>query len=456
MIRRMVKMVVWGTAVLLFLWTVVLKIVSRVAARFGHSTPCPASLSWLVDNPIRQRYMQPVLDWIGCQPGEVVLELGPGPGAFTVAAARRIGPQGKLITVDIQPKMIAQVQQRVQAAQLTNVETHIQDAHHLPLADGSVDRAFLVSVLQEIPDPLRALAELRRVLKPNGIISITAEFLDPDYWFVGETIKALETAGFTLVGRFGNLWRYTANFRKAEGNTVGSSYYIAHQEHLLREFDQVVQRVYPLLQTRYGQPFVDTIVAKARQEYARLIPQLPHIGGKSNRLTQNLIGSAWFLAVYRAMRVQGRPTEEIGKLFLDMYEVWADRYPSWVLKLQGWYTFTPLARWQRNRQAQLSQEKRYPGDWVYHTLPRNGYDLGVDYTECAICKFYQSQGAGELLPYLCQLDYVLSERMGLGLVRTQTLAEGAERCDFRLKHGGKTVWRTVMPKEASHTGNKGL
>lgn len=64
MIRRMVGMVVWGTAVLLFLWTVVLKIVSRVAARFGHSTPCPASLSWLVDNPIRQRYMQPVLDWI--------------------------------------------------------------------------------------------------------------------------------------------------------------------------------------------------------------------------------------------------------------------------------------------------------------------------------------------------------------------------------------------------------
>jgi SAM-dependent methyltransferase len=195
-------------------WLFPLKLISRLAARFGHSSPCPAALSWLVDNPFRCRYMRPVLDRIGIQPGERVLELGPGPGAFTVGAALCAGANGRLIAVDIQPEMIAQVEQRVQEAGLTNVETHVASAHHLPLDDGSVDRAFLVTVLPEIPDPRRALAELYRVLRPGGALSITEEFSDPDYLFLPETIRLVESAGFRFEERYGNLWVYTANFRK--------------------------------------------------------------------------------------------------------------------------------------------------------------------------------------------------------------------------------------------------
>jgi len=207
---------------LLFFWLFPLKLLSRLAARFGKSAPCPASLTWLVDNPIRRRYMRPVLDRVGIQHGERVLELGPGPGTFTMEAARRVGPEGRLIAVDIQPKMIAQVEKRVREAGLTNVETHVADAYHLPLDDESVDRAFLVTVLPEIPDQARALAELRRVLrspeptegKPGGVLSITEEFPDPDYLFAFETIQRVEAAGFRLERRFGNFFLYTLNFRE--------------------------------------------------------------------------------------------------------------------------------------------------------------------------------------------------------------------------------------------------
>jgi ubiquinone/menaquinone biosynthesis C-methylase UbiE len=207
---------------LLFFWLFPLKLLSRLAARFGKSAPCPASLTWLVDNPIRRRYMRPVLDRVGIQHGERVLELGPGPGTFTMEAARRVGPEGRLIAVDIQPKMIAQVEKRVQEAGLTNVETHVADAYHLPLDDESVGRAFLVTVLPEIPDQARALAELRRVLrspeaakgKPGGVLSITEEFPDPDYLFAFETIQRVEAAGFRLERRFGNFFLYTLNFRE--------------------------------------------------------------------------------------------------------------------------------------------------------------------------------------------------------------------------------------------------
>jgi SAM-dependent methyltransferase len=197
-----------------FFWLFPLKLLSRLATRFGPSAPCPASLDWLVDNPVRCYYMGPVLDRMGIRPDERVLELGPGPGIFTVKAAHRVGPEGRLVAVDIQPEMIAQVQKRVREAGLANVETQVSDAYHLPLDDESVDRAFLVTVLPEIPDRQRALAELRRVLKPDGVLSITEEFLDPDYPLARTTIRWAKEAGFELAERHGNWWVYTLNFRK--------------------------------------------------------------------------------------------------------------------------------------------------------------------------------------------------------------------------------------------------
>jgi ubiquinone/menaquinone biosynthesis C-methylase UbiE len=178
------------------------------------SMPCPSSLSWLVDLPIRRRYMRPVLDRVGLSPGETVLELGPGPGAFTIDAARRLGPEGKLIAVDIQPAMIDQVEERIQQAGLRNVETYVASACELPVEDSSVDRAFLVTVLPEIPDPVRGLREVYRVLKPGGIFSTTEEFLDPDYPRRKTTTAWAEAAGFEPTERFGGMWVYTLNFRK--------------------------------------------------------------------------------------------------------------------------------------------------------------------------------------------------------------------------------------------------
>jgi SAM-dependent methyltransferase len=207
---------------LVFFWLFPLKLISRLAARLGQSAPCPASLAWLVDHPLRRRYTGVLLDRVGIQAGETVLELGPGPGAFTVDAARRVGHRGRLIAVDIQPRMIEMVRQRVGRAGLSNVETCVASAHALPLAGEGVDRAFLITVLPEIPDQDRALAELWRILrgsepaegKQSGVLSVSEEFPDPDYQFAFETVRRCGTSGFAEAQRFGNVWVYTINFRK--------------------------------------------------------------------------------------------------------------------------------------------------------------------------------------------------------------------------------------------------
>lgn len=199
---------------IVFFWLFPLKLISRLIKRFTSAAPCPNSLSWLVDNPIRRSYMGHILDRVGIRAGECVLELGPGPGTFTLEAARRVGPDGKLIAVDLQPEMIAQVEARVEEAGATNVETHVASAHDLPLEDDSVDRAFLVTVLPEIPDQDRALTELHRVLRPGGVLSVTEEFYDPDYPFPAETRRRLKVVGFEQDQRFGSWWVYTINARK--------------------------------------------------------------------------------------------------------------------------------------------------------------------------------------------------------------------------------------------------
>jgi SAM-dependent methyltransferase len=214
MTQRKLRSVVIALAFLVGGVALVWLVVVRVLARFKGGKPCPYAVAWLVDNPIRRRYLHPTLDRVGIQPGERVLELGPGPGAFSVEAAERTAPGGSLVAVDIQARMIAAVKRKVREANLTNVETYVAGAYELPLKDSSVDRAFLVSVLPEIPDRQRALIELRRVLKPGGVLSITEEFLDPDYPLARTAIRWAETAGFVLAECHGSWWVYTLNFCK--------------------------------------------------------------------------------------------------------------------------------------------------------------------------------------------------------------------------------------------------
>jgi ubiquinone/menaquinone biosynthesis C-methylase UbiE len=179
---------------------------------YGFKIPFPTFLNWILDNPIARRMVPVVIDRTGIKPADVVLELGPGPGIYTVEVARRAGPEGRLITVDIQPEMIARVNERVRDSGLEYVEPIVADACSLPLHDESIDRAFTSGVLGEIPDMESALIELRRVLKPEGVLSVTEMFIDPNYPLAKTRIRQIEAAGFKMKQRYGNFFCYTLNF----------------------------------------------------------------------------------------------------------------------------------------------------------------------------------------------------------------------------------------------------
>ena len=210
------RIAVFTIAGLLFAWLVLFKIVNRLLRRFGYVRPCPHQFGWLLDlRPARFRRTT-MLDRIGLHSATRVLEIGSGVGTFTAEAAKRIGPSGNLIAVDVQPEMVTKLTARLTQTKVANVWPLVADACNLPLQDQSVDRVLAIGVLPEIPDRHRALTEVRRVLRPSGMLSIIEDFLDPDYPFPTETVQVVEAAGFRAVRRSGSFLLYTIHFRRSD------------------------------------------------------------------------------------------------------------------------------------------------------------------------------------------------------------------------------------------------
>ncbi len=177
--------------------------------------PVPSFMSPLLDSPLRDLSYprEETLERIGLKPDLRVLELGAGPGYLTIEAARKVGPDGHLTAVDIQPALIATLAEKVDRAGLTNVDLQVADVRNLPMPDSSYDLVFMAAVLGALPDKGRALREIRRVLKPNGRLSITEAMADADFMLQGEVVGWAQTVGFELVEQHGSAFLYTLNFR---------------------------------------------------------------------------------------------------------------------------------------------------------------------------------------------------------------------------------------------------
>jgi ubiquinone/menaquinone biosynthesis C-methylase UbiE len=108
--------------------------------------------------------------------------------------------------------MLTLLQERLREQRVANAHPLAGDALNLPLADNSVDAAFLVTVLGEIPDRPRALVELRCVMKPGGVLSFSEALGDPDYVFRDSVEDPCHASGFRALRRGPQRFGYTASF----------------------------------------------------------------------------------------------------------------------------------------------------------------------------------------------------------------------------------------------------
>ena len=186
------------------------------------SLPCPTWLAGSLESPLMDKLIgtQATLDRIGLQPGQRVLEIGPGPGRLLIPAARRVLPGGEVVGLDIQPGMIARLEARAAHAGISNLTTRLGDVTQQHFPAESFNVVYLCTVLGEIPDRAAALRQCYTALKPGGRLSITEIFPDPHYQSRATVQQLAAAAGLQLQQVTGRWYFFTAKFSKPQNETT--------------------------------------------------------------------------------------------------------------------------------------------------------------------------------------------------------------------------------------------
>jgi ubiquinone/menaquinone biosynthesis C-methylase UbiE len=142
--------------------------------------------------------------------GQRILEIGPGVGYYTLDMAEWVGPEGKVEIFDLQREFLDHVMRRAAERNLANLVPIQGDATALPYDDDSIDAVILTAVLGEIPDPVAALRQIQRVLKPTGRLIVGELFGDPHFTTQSALKRQAAEAGLAWETHSGNWFGYFA------------------------------------------------------------------------------------------------------------------------------------------------------------------------------------------------------------------------------------------------------
>jgi len=194
--------------------------------------------------------------------------------------------------------------------------------------------------------------------------------------------------------------------------------------------------------------FADTLYREVRQEYEELIPQIPRIEGvRAGPLNTFLVITAQELAVYEVMKKYGKTAGEAWEICHNALRLRMEKFSKIKRWLLARLMYSSFVKRRMKKRAEQGQQLRF-GDFEVKYVIGDGenFDFGMDYVGCGNYKFMQAQGAEEFAPYVCMSDIALSDALGWGLIRTETLADGCEKCDFRFKKGGETRISSRTPE----------
>lgn len=227
-----------------------------------------------------------------------------------------------------------------------------------------------------------------------------------------------------------------------------TDYYSARKEKLLNDFDRTSALLQSSLVARYGKECADTLRKEAHHQYEELIPEIPFITGpRAGALNTFLLISAQELAAFKAMKSHGKPPGEAWELCHEALRLRMAEFPRWKRWVMQRFMFSGPVRRVVARRARRKERGRFGSFEIdYLAGDRGRFDFGVNYVRCGNYEFVKEHGGEQFAPFVCMSDIALSEAMGWGLTRTQTLADGCSHCDFRFKKGAATQISSKTPE----------
>ena len=179
---------------------------NKIEERHHHSKFAFWIITLMHDNPLLPIFRNPykLLKTAGLKPGQKVLEVGCGPGFFTIPAAKIVGDEGVIYAVDVHPLAIKRVQKKIHREEMKNVTPILANASNTGLPDRIIDLAFLFG-LRYIAGGLEdVISEIHRILKPEGLLSF-----EKTRGSEKELIAEVETGGFAYLGNQRRIFLFT-------------------------------------------------------------------------------------------------------------------------------------------------------------------------------------------------------------------------------------------------------
>lgn len=241
---------------------------------------------------------------------------------------------------------------------------------------------------------------------------------------------------------------------KAFSNQV-QAYNLSRADKLMEQYKDTEKEARSCLLQSYDANRIDLWLTEAEKQFMELMPQIPYVGGDKNRMTRLLVITATFAPIIQVLRDQGIATRQIGKVIVDTSISFYQKIPAPLIWYMRYRYFSDSGKQEKRQSAARSQKRAFPGDWVFEYVEGDGnkFDHGVTYSECALHKFMVLRNLEAFAPYLCLSDYAFWNALGIRASRTQTLANGGTKCDFRYIGKG-TGNASPWPPESHAEWNK--
>lgn len=228
-----------------------------------------------------------------------------------------------------------------------------------------------------------------------------------------------------------------------------TDYYSLNAQKFMTAFEESVNAARTYLAMKYGNDAAHSICMDAAEEFKVLLPALPFIGGDAHPGTKWIVLSGQWLAFYRSMDKKGYQVRETARMMYDLYSENLKRIPADEMRKKGEMRFSEKYI-EALRKRSESRTRFNELDWTNVFVPGDGvsFDYGYDYLSCPCAEYFIQQGARQLAPYFCLIDFPEHRLMGTGLMRSKTLAQGDKICDFRFKKGREVLqdWATEVPR----------
>ncbi len=235
-------------------------------------------------------------------------------------------------------------------------------------------------------------------------------------------------------------------------------YYSAKQ----KKYDRQLRKLFSYAGSEIGTVFsvsADDIINETAEVFANeMLPEIPFVGGKKNsndssNLTMCCIGATLFIVGRR----HNVPDEEIGRLLHIAWERSRKKVSPTVSRIILGMLNRKLAHKALRLFAAKSRRfsEQYSYAWLFeYAEPDDEYSVKLYCTKCGACKFLTEKRLGDIVPYLCNLDFVTAEKFGAPFYRNETIACGDKCCATLIKRSAPVVTENFPPHALRRDGLK--